>query len=204
MAEKEPDDLLARLRKDEKSAMKILFQQNYGLVCGVINRLVRNKATSEDIAQEVFIKFWNKRKEIQITSSLSAYLKRMAVNEAISHFRKIKNIKTTSDEVNDYDLTDQADIELELIGKETKAKITRAIDKLPPQCRLIFRLSRYEELSYKEIAAKLGLSIKTVENQISKALKILRVELKEHLTIALLTCNIMADQLQLLVELIFF
>lgn len=165
----------------DKAAMKAVFTQNYGAVCAVVNRMLRDKALSEDIAQEVFIKFWNKKNSISIESSIPSYLKKMAINEAISHIRKYKN-KTLEQIPEHLEFKDSINLEDDLIGKETKAEVILAIDQLPPKCRLVFQLSRFEELSYREIAEKLDISIKTVENQMSKALKTLRNSLKNHLT----------------------
>ena len=70
-------------------------------------------------------------------------------------------------------------------------QIYKAIEKLPEQCRLIFRLSRFEELKYAEIAEQLGISVKTVENQMGKALRILRNELQEYLVLAIVFLNLL-------------
>lgn len=145
-------------------------------------RIVRDQATVEDLAQNVFIRFWEKRHSINITSSLGAYLNRMGINEALGYLRKNKRYEIE-------ELTPQTRIandtvdssEQTYLYNELQNQVKQAIDKLPPRCRLVFQLSRYEELTYKEIAAKLDISVKTVENQMGKALKVLRAELKNYI-----------------------
>ena len=84
------DQLLARLRADDHSAMQLIFKQHYTDACRVIYKYVKDQNTAKDIAQEVFIKFWQKRNSINIQSSMKAYLRRMSVNEAISYLRRQK------------------------------------------------------------------------------------------------------------------
>lgn len=173
-------DWLAQIQQGNRTALKAVFDQQYEQVCKVIFRFVQDPGLSEDLAQEVFVRFWQKRESIQVDSNLAAYLKRMAVNEALGYMRKKSRY--------------QADeLPLHLPGKQAAAadeslethelseNIQRAIQSLPPRCRTIFQLSRFEELSYREIAEKLDISIKTVENQMGKALKILRQELGGYL-----------------------
>lgn len=161
--------------------MKALFVNNYGLVCSSINRVVQDKNLSEDIAQEVFIKFWNKSQQLNIETSITSYLRKMAINEAISYLRKKKRRPQEKELPEHFDFQEPQNIVNNLIGKETQIRINEAINQLPPKCRLVFQLSRFEELSYREIAEKLDISIKTVENQMSKALKFLRLVLKNQL-----------------------
>lgn len=135
----------------------------------------------EDLAQDVFLKLWEKRETILITTSFQAYLHRMAANEAISHLRRSKkwNEQLEIDELPPLSAAERSDSPS--IEHELRAHIRQAIDRLPERCRAVFLLSRYEELSYREIAEKLDISIKTVENQMGKALKIMREQLKEFL-----------------------
>jgi len=134
----------------------------------------------EDLAQNVFIRLWEKRHKINITSSLGAYLRRMAINEALGHLRKNKNVhieKLTP-------ITPQKETEnteTNYLHQELQEQIAAAIDTLPPKCRRVFQLSRYEGLTYREIAEKLGISVKTVENQMGKALRVLREKMKGYL-----------------------
>ena len=173
-------EILNQLRSDDQSVLKSLFQEHYKSVCRSIYRLVKDKAAVEDIAQDVFIKFWEKRHKLNITSSVAAYLHRMGTNEAISYLRRKKHFE--SEDVIEYSVPNQLyTAEDEMLQSELQQNITTAINSLPPKCRAIFQLSRFEELSNKEIAAKLDISVKTVENQMGKALRVLRGKLRGYL-----------------------
>lgn len=148
------------------------------MVCQAVYRMVPDGNQAEDIAQEVFIKFWEKRHQLNIQSSIGAYLRRMAVNEGISYLRKQKRYEVDELKPGLHDGQDSS-MEEFFAGKELQKRIQQAIATLPPKCRLVFQLSRQEELSYKEIAQKLDISVKTVENQMGKALKTLRLLLKD-------------------------
>lgn len=178
----ETKEILLRLQSDDKAFMKDLFHDHYSMVCKTIYRFVNEQPLSEDLAQEVFIRLWNKRHQLNINQSFPAYLRRMAINEALGYIRK--NKKVHIDELNPglHDGMDTGAEEKFLYG-ELKDRISNAIDTLPPRCRSVFQLSRFEELTYKEIADKLDISVKTVENQMGKALKILREKLKGYLVV---------------------
>ena len=168
------------MQSDDKSVLKDIFQQFYAPVCAAIHRYIRDKNLVEDLAQNVFIRLWEKRHQINITSSLGAYLRRMAINEALGHLRKNKNIQI--EEITP--ITPQKETENTediYLHQELQQQITLAINALPPKCRMIFQLSRYEDLTYREIAEKLEISIKTVENQMGKALRVLRERMKSYL-----------------------
>lgn len=174
------DDILARLKADDRNALQEIFNSYYPVVCKVIIRYVRDKSLTEDLAQEVFIRFWNKRHKIEINSSLGAYLKRMGVNEALGHLRSNKHFETDEFTLDSIKEVDESAEEQFLYG-ELKNHITTAINGLPPKCQTVFKMSRYDEMTYKEISAALGISIKTVENQMGKALRVLRSNLKQYI-----------------------
>jgi len=184
MSKENLTEILQRLQADDKTVLKSLFQNYYLSVCKSIHRYIRDKSTVEDIAQDVFIKFWEKRKKMNITSSVAAYLHRMAMNEAISYLRKQKHFE--SDEILEQKTDTQfQNAEEEVLQDELKQNINNAINGLPPRCQAIFKMSRFEELTYKEIAAKLDISVKTVENQMGKALRVLREKLSGYLSISI-------------------
>lgn len=172
-------NMLSELKSDNRQAMKLIFQTHYQQVCTTVARIIRDADSVDDVAQAVFIKVWEKRHKFEVNTSLKAYLSRMAVNEAISFLRKHK--KHDHQEITPFVGGFASDSDKPLLRKELAANIDAAIDQLPPRCALVFRLSRYEELSYKEIAQKLDISVKTVENQMGKALKLLRVSLRSYL-----------------------
>lgn len=176
-------DWLVQLRNGKRGALQAIFDQQYEPVCRAIYRFVQDPGLTEDLAQEVFVRFWEKREQINVDSNLGAYLRRMAVNEALAHLRK--KTRYQADELPIH-LPGQfaAAADQSIQASELSQRITLAIQSLPPRCQAIFQLSRFEEKTYKEIAEQLDISIKTVENQMGKALKILREKLGDYLGLA--------------------
>jgi RNA polymerase sigma-70 factor (ECF subfamily) len=158
-----------------------LFRDHYAFVCNVIFKYVGDKSKVEDIAQEIFTDLWLKRDQIQIHTSVQAYLRRMAVTRSLNYLRDTKKHNWEELEPIAESMPLQGSQPPEAIqhleGEEVRKILNEAIDKLPEKCRVIFMLSRYDELSYAEIGKELNISIKTVENQIGKALKFLRLAL---------------------------
>lgn len=173
MTPKEEERLLSALKKNDTRALKQIFEAVYPLVLQTILRVVNDTAVAEDLAQEVFIRFWDKRHDIDIRFSLVPYLRKMALNQALGFLRSRKI--SFSDELP----LDQAAPAAEkpdhlLLDGELQLLVEQAIGSLPERCGLIFRLSRFEGMSYQEIADALEISVKTVENQMGKALRLLR------------------------------
>jgi RNA polymerase sigma-70 factor (ECF subfamily) len=175
------DETIAlQLKANDQSAFQVVFQQHYTNACKTIRRFIRENSIVEDLAQDVFVRFWERRDKIEIKTSIGAYIHRMAINEALTFLRKQK--KFQQDNIEDFSFSADGASSVEVMeGEELQIKIKHAIDSLPPKCRTVFLLSRHEEMSYKEIAAKLDISIKTVENQMGKALRVMREHLKDHL-----------------------
>jgi len=184
MAPTEEQALLTRMKSDDRSALREVFDAHYTMVCQAIYRLVQDQSTTEDLAQEVFLRFWEKRHQIEVSTSLPAYLRRMGVNEGLGFLRKAKRwsnqeLEAERESGNDYSAEEQ------FLQQELHQYVTEAINTLPPKCRTVFQLSRFEELTYQEIADQMGISIKTVENQMSKALRVLRQRLQPYLKLML-------------------
>lgn len=173
-------EIMNRLRANDKTVLKELFHQHYNTVCKTIHRFITDRNLVEDLAQNVFIRFWEKRHQVNIQSSIGAYFHRMAINEALGWLRKNKR-KETEELSPNMQLEQTYSVEDDFLQTELQAQVTNAINALPPRCRTVFQLSRFEQLTYKEIAEKLGISVKTVENQMGKALRVLRTELKSYL-----------------------
>lgn len=162
-----------------ESSYEELFRQWYTPLCKLVFRILQDKALTEDTVQEVFIKLWEKREELKIEVSLKAYVYRAAINASYNHLEKNKRYGKLSLEDMTVDPSDSHTAEAYLHAKELEKKIGEALASLPEACREVFMLSRYENLSYKEIAETLGISVKTVENQMGKALRIFRERLAE-------------------------
>lgn len=141
---------------------------------------------AEEIVQDVFVNFWNNQHKINIKISLKAYLYSSVRNASLNKKKHIK-IREQYKEHNERELeSNSVDLENEMNATELEIKIKNAIDKLPLKRRKIFIMSRYDDLKYKEIAEKLNISIKTVENQMGSALKFLRKELIDYIVIFIL------------------
>jgi len=139
--------------------------------------LLKDKEVCEDIIQEVFMDLWNNRERLEIKISLKSYLYACTRYQVFSHFRKNKaGIK-----VELFDgLTQRfhnATPETEIMHKELITQINSIVETLPEKCRKVYKLSREEHLSHKEISSNLNISTKTVENHITKALKVLKTSL---------------------------
>lgn len=161
------------------------------------NTLIDNELEAEEIVQNVFIKLWERRDAIDIQLSLKAYLYKSVYNESLN-WLKHQKVKQAYETHSLYVMkqTSAPEAHEELASKTLQQKIREALLDLPEQCRTIFQLSRFEELKYREIASQLNLSEKTVENQMGKALRILRLKLGDYLP----TFIILISQLQFMLS----
>jgi len=154
--------------------LKALFEAHYTPLVRTAFRFLNNQPAAEDLVQEVFCTLWQKKEELQI-ESYEAYLRRAVFNRCINAVKKEKAAAFSDlDEETLPPLQANNHTDSAVLLKETKAKIDAAINSLPPACRTVFVLSRFENLSNKEIAQELNLSVKTVENQMTKALRLLK------------------------------
>ncbi|ALJ00892.1 RNA polymerase sigma-70 factor [Rufibacter tibetensis] len=182
-------ELHALLKTNEALFMETLFKQYYTLLCRTAVRFTKDTESAEDLVQEVFCKIWQNREVLEVTTSYKAYLVRSVTNQALNYIEKQKRLVLAED-TTPFESSLSANTTMELIaGTEMEGRIQQALEALPPQCRLIFEMSRFEELTYKEIADTLQLSPKTVENQMGKALRILR----EHLLMLFITSSFLAE-----------
>lgn len=171
--------LVQRLRNKDKGAFEVVFKTHYRPLCGYARKYMDEVEAAEEIVQEVFVKFWEKCESIAPDSSIKSYLYRSVHNTCLNYIKHMK----VRDNYKDYVITymeNSSSIEF-FEEPDLEKKIYDAIDALPPQCSRIFKLSRFEGLKYQEIADHLGLSVKTVEVQMGKALKVLRAKLKPHM-----------------------
>ena len=176
-------ELLRRFIKGENAAFESLFKTYYEPVCRYVIRVIKDQDTTEEIVQATFVNLWEKREQIREDVSFRSYLFRAAYNTALNYLKHKKVVATyvskKQERINEIQSTfvsNQPDFELE-------TRIKEALEELPPQCQRVFRLSREEGLKYHEIADELGISKKTVEVHMGKALKLLRNSLKDYLTI---------------------
>ncbi len=172
------EHLIRLLSSKPERAIELIFKQYYTYLCGRIVRIVHQPSLAEDIAQEVFLELWKKRESLVIKSTLKAYLGRAGVNRALNYLRDSKPDLFKEEPVEQAGTISSAFHQLEV--QDLESLIDQAIQGLPERCRLVFSLSRFEDLTNKEVALQLGISEKTVENQMTKALRILRGVLEEY------------------------
>ena len=175
----DPTNWTQKLRDNPAEAIDQLFREHYRFLCLAVYRIIPDRDTAEDLVQDVFVELWRKHRQLTVQQSMRAYLKRSAVNKALNYIRdrKIHLVDTPLNPIPAL----QPPVVQQLAAEELQQYIDAAIDRLPERCRLVFVLSRFEEMSYKEISDKLGISVKTVENQVSKALRLLRDQLGPYL-----------------------
>lgn len=162
--------------------IEYLFKEHYKKLHRIAQKVVNDPVIAEDIVQEVFIHIWNNRESLQINSTIEGYLMKSVVNRSINHLEKNKKMVKTS-------LSDQTELKEAMSNSKQEhfdyelfqEMVYRSLDKLPPKCKVIFMLSRFEDMKYKEIAEHLDISIKTVENQMGIAIAKLNSELKPKL-----------------------
>jgi RNA polymerase sigma-70 factor (ECF subfamily) len=163
-----------------------LFRLHYKFMCNVANRILHDKAASEDVVQEVFTKLWSKKTEIPLLQAGKNFLFRVTINATLDHLEKNKRVVRLEEQ--DHVAGSINDTEERLALKELEAKISKSLNELSPKCRAVFVLSRYEGMKYREIADHLDISVKTVENHMGKALAHMRDKLlpglgNDHITI---------------------
>lgn len=172
------EEIANALRNGNKAALKHVFDSCYGSLCQYASTIVKDQAEAEDIVQAMFIKLWEKREELTVNQSARSYLFKSVYHQCINALEhrtvKLKHAAHAKTEMVSESLPD-------VFPEELDVQVKSAINGLPEQCRRIFIMSRYEEMKHAEIAAQLNLSVNTIENQISKALKLLRAALKNEI-----------------------
>jgi len=182
---------LIALKQGDLTVYEMYFRTYYQPLCQYAYTFVNDKDEAEEIVQNTFLSLWEKKQAIEIRTSLKSYLYSMVRNACLNVIKheKIK-LRHAQEQLATGELATDS-VADNMLGNELEVRIQAAVQKLPEQCRLIFKLSRFEELKYAEIATQLNLSIKTVENQMGKALRMMREELKDYMPLILL---ILADR----------
>lgn len=163
-----------------------VFKTNFKNLHAYAISLVKDAANAEEMVQNVFVRLWEKKEQLDIRQSATAYLYRSVYNECLNYLKHQK-VKTAYQQFmlhRSHDQTATAAGRVQL--SELQQQLNKALSELPEQCRSIFQMSRFEEMKYQEIADKMGLSIKTIENQMGKALRLLREKLADYLPLLLL------------------
>jgi RNA polymerase sigma-70 factor (ECF subfamily) len=168
--------LLQRLSSGDQAAFDAIFRAHYAHLVAFGQGMLRDRSSAEDVAQEVMLELWRRRADLAIQESLRAYLLRATRNRALNQLRHADVQRRAEPHL----VTDEAVAatgSAQLVAAELREALASAVAELPPACREVFELSRGRGLRYVDIATTLGISVKTVESQMGKALKHLRARL---------------------------
>lgn len=172
--------ILNRIKKGDIKSFEVLFHRYYPGMCLYAQSLLKKENVAEEVVQDVFYSIWKNRKNFRLTSGWQSYLYRSVYNNSMNYLRKTKNEYRLDFDVSVREEGTSGDPFEEMNYNELNETIRETMEKLPERTRHIFRLSRFEGLTYKEIAKKLSISVKTVESNMGKALKAFRLSLEEY------------------------
>ena len=183
-----PDELIDALKKGEEKAYSQLYEQYYDYMCLLACQFVKDRFEAESLVGDVIYHIWEYRETIQIHTSLKAYLVQSVKNRCINYLEHLR-VKQQAEQLLAEQLMEQQQDTMSdydypltrLYAMELDELITKSVEALPAECHEVFRLSRKEELSYPEIAERLGISVNTVKYHIKNALARLREQLKDYL-----------------------
>ncbi len=182
-------ELLKKLRGNDKDSYRQLFFLYYQPLLIFAKKFV-DEESAKDLIQDCFLNLWNDRKRLNITTSIPAYLFTIIKNRCYKSLKEKQQKTVLKDRIGlqlkQEELLYFTNSENSILEFDVKDRIEKVVGKLPEKCSEVFRESRFEGLSNKEIAKKYGISVKAVEKQISKALKLFREEFKDILTIFLI------------------
>jgi RNA polymerase sigma-70 factor (ECF subfamily) len=172
----EERELLDGLRRGDDAAYDAIFRQWYAPLVAMTSALLRDQGPAEELVQDVLLELWRRREGITFETSIRAYLFQAARNRGLNYLRRqrveARGESTIAAAMPSPEASDRAAREAEL-----NVAIQSAIAGLPDRCREVFELSRVQGLKYSEIALELGISVKTVEAQMGKALRVMREKL---------------------------
>ena len=168
--------------RDNIRVLEELYKTHHARMCKHALNLVGDMDAAKDIVQEVFIKVWKNMDQIEMGDYFTYYLLKATTSTSLNYLQKTRRFSEVQAEVKQQaspvkEEQDPAQLE------ELKQSIRTAIDRLPPKCKTVYLLCRQEDMSYKEVAAHMDITVKTVENQMGIALKRLREDLKDYVTL---------------------
>lgn len=175
--------LLKKIKSDNEKAFEQLFEKYYEPLVRFAYRYVGSVHIAEELVQDVFAVLWEDRKKLDTKGSIKSFLYQSTRNNALDHIRHQKVVEKYEELVVNYLYDRNHEIELiDSTGEEFRIAVQDAIEELPEQTKYIYKLSRKDGLTYKEISSVLGISDKTVESHMSKALSILRRKLSKFIS----------------------
>lgn len=174
-------ELIEGMKANRHQSYEVLYNKYAAQLYIFAANKLHSKEIAEELVHDVFIKIWEKRAQINIQTNVAGYLFRMMRNEILQYLRGIKHKDVFIEEMIALEISDNIQTDEHIFLKEMEKKLLGIIDGLPEKCREIFIMSREHELTVKEIASQLNIADQTVKNQLTKALTVLRKELK-HIT----------------------
>lgn len=182
-------ELVSSLKQGRKEAYEHTFRTYYKPLCSYACAFVKDMEQAEELVQECFFQMWEMRESIEIKSSIKFYLFRVVKNKCLNYLkkeqRKNRLIFSLDEEIDNREIFFLESVSDPDRHKQLQQKTNSAMNLLPAACREIFEMAKLSGMTYKEISSELGISVKTVENQMSKALRILRKELSGLLSLIL-------------------
>ena len=169
-------DLLVRLRGGDEAAYEAVFRQWYAPLVAATTALLRDSGPAEEVVQDVMLELWRRRESITFETSIRAYLFQASRNRALNYLRR-ERVESRGEGTIAAGMPTPEPADSEAREAELNIAIQSAIGSLPDRCREVFELSRIQGLKYSEIATELGISVKTVEAQMGKALRVMREKL---------------------------
>lgn len=188
MAELDINRVVLELKKGDENALDELFQFYYPKLFSFARTFIKNSPAIDDVLQEVFIRIWNNRASINSASTFNALIYTITKNLLLNELRAMVSDEKMRGELKFQAVATEFATQQKVEFNEVKTQVEKVIAELPEKQEQIFRMSREEGLSYKEIAEKLQISVKTVEYHMSQALKVIKSRLKELGLYAMLYC----------------
>ena len=183
MLKSDDKNIIFRINQGDLVAFEHIFRKHYENLCRYAMKILNNADEAEEVVQDLFLVLWQKRETIKIDVSLKAYLYIAVHNRCLKLLRR-KNIEEKFRNSQSKTVVYSESPEETANTGEMFEIFERTMDSLPARCSAIFRMSRFEGLKYAEIARKLSVSVKTVEANMGKALKMLRKNLKDYTEVA--------------------
>ena len=179
-----------RIRMGDEHAFELLYRRYFVRLCAFANKFLWDSRNSEEVVQDVFLKLWEKRAALGDGGSAKSFLFQAVHNKCLNVLEHQKVVDHYAELIRSvYSNPSEFDASESLMAKELNDRIQKIVNDLPSECTKIFLMSRVDGKKHKEIAEELHLSIKTIENQMNRALKKLRLQLADVLTILLLVLS---------------
>lgn len=187
---------IQKLRKGDKSEFEKIYLDLFDVLFALCFQYTHRKTISEEMVQDSFLRLWEVKADLSENTNIKNFLYTITKNNCLNYLRNqqiawkhLNHIKAKNYYYAAKLLNENGDDFIEF--NELLNNISKAIEKLPEEQKVVFKLSRMEEMKYKEIAKRLQLSVKTIESRMSKALEFLRIELKDYIALIVLITNIL-------------